>query len=82
MEYNNRGSLGKNKKPVEERNVNAPEYQGKCIVDNVEYYVSGWIRTNTNDNSKFFSLAFTPKEEKPKTNYIGSIKDMKDDIPF
>lgn len=81
MEYNNRGSLGKNKKPIEERNVNAPEYQGKCIVDNVEYYVSAWIRTNTNDNSKFFSLAFTPKDEKPQQSK-SSIRDIKDDIPF
>ena len=55
------GTLSRNKKREHDRQ---PEYRGSCTIDGVAYWLSGWVKEG--DDGKFFSLAFTPKEQ-PKS---------------
>ena len=80
MEYDNtnRGKLGRNLKPKSEK---SPEYTGRIIIEGKDYFLSGWIRTNSKDGSKFFSLTVSPFEDtKPAPQ--PSINELSDDIPF
>ncbi len=54
----NTGFLSRNKKCEHDRQ---PEFRGSCVVDGVEYWLSGWVKQG--DDGKFFSLAFTRKEK-------------------
>lgn len=69
------GVLFVNKKK-DENHPNWPDREGSCMVNGVEYWVSGWIKNGS--NGQFLSLAFKPKTaekldgkragERPKTN--------------
>lgn len=42
---------------------NHPDYKGSCLIDGVEYWVSGWLKVTA--RGKFLSMAFQPKEARP-----------------
>ena len=81
----NKGTLGKNKHKESDTH---PEYAGQLNVEGVEYWVSGWIKTNKESGEKFFSLAIKPKEarqEKPAPKAVPkghAMDDINSDIPF
>ena len=75
----NRGTLGKNKKPKSEK---SPEYTGQLNVNGVEYWVSGWVQTNSKTGEKFFSLAVNEKEEQKAQVQAPVADEFEDDIPF
>jgi hypothetical protein len=54
-----KGSLSRNQKREHDKR---PEFRGSCMVAGVEYWLSAWVR-ELNDGSKYFGLAFTPKEQ-------------------
>ncbi len=56
---NMRGVLFKN----ESENPKAPQYRGSCVINNVDYNVSGWIQTAKKSGDKFMSLKFELKGE-------------------
>jgi hypothetical protein len=77
--------LSRNKKRENDRQ---PEFKGSATIDGVAYWISGWVKQG--DDGKFFSLAFTPKEQPsakaaapnitpPRTNYDRALDD---EIPF
>lgn len=76
----NSGTLGKNTRREKDTH---PTHSGRCIVAGVEYWISAWVKEGQ-DGSKFFSLAFKPREEqqqapaKPAT----TAAEFDDDIPF
>ena len=82
-QYDNnlRGALFKNQKRTEERQ---PEYTGNCEIDGKEYWVSAWVRESKN-GQKFFSMAYTPKEQ-PVTSSVtavtSDVTNVNDSIPF
>lgn len=57
--YPNSGTLGKNQR--QRPNSKDPGYSGACEIVGVEYWISGWVKDGR-DGSKFFSLAFKPKD--------------------
>lgn len=59
----NKGTLGKNKRKTQDTH---PEYSGQINIDGVEYWLSGWVKTNANTNEKFFSLSVKRKDAKPE----------------
>ena len=80
MAYENKGILGKNKDKSKETH---PEYQGQINVDGVEYWLSAWVKTNSKDNSKFFSLSLTPKDRDVQAPTRRDVQPEEDsDIPF
>jgi hypothetical protein len=60
----NFGTLGKNRNP---KSSDSPPYTGSCQIDGKMYWISGWVRENKTDGSKFFSLSFRPKDQKHDT---------------
>lgn len=78
----NSGTLGRNDKKTQDKH---PDHRGSAIVDGVEYWLSAWIKTGPN-NSKFFSLAFTPKDESARRSNTPApartVDDLPDEIPF
>ena len=76
-----RGTLGKNLTPKDDK---SPQYTGKINIDGKEYWLSGWVNTNKDDGSKFFSLRVNPKEDKPKPQAKPKedFSDIDSDIPF
>ena len=76
----NKGILGKNKDKSKETH---PEYKGQINVDGVEYWLSAWVKTNSKDNSKFFSLSLTPKDRDVQAPTRRDVQPEEDsDIPF
>ena len=77
----NKGLLGKNTQKTKETH---PEYKGYINVEGKEYWLSGWVKTNNKDGSKFFSLAVTPKDRdvSQPTRREPTPTHMDDDIPF
>lgn len=61
MDYDNnlRGFLMKN---TEKEKDTQPDYKGSVVVDGVEYWLSGWIKTSKKGD-KFMSLSLQPKEQ-------------------
>ena len=78
-EYDNNlsGVLFKNDKKETEKH---PDYRGQAEVDNVEYWVSAWIKTAKSGN-KFMSLSFKPKEYNPESS-IPEPAPIDDSVPF
>lgn len=74
------GSLFINKRKTTDRH---PDRNGSCMINGVEYWVSGWIN-KTKVGDPWLSLSFTVKEEKPNTKPArdSNFDDMDDDIPF
>jgi hypothetical protein len=60
----NFGTLGKNRNP---KSADSPPYTGSCQIDGKMYWISGRVRENKSDGSKFFALSFRPKDQKPDT---------------
>ena len=56
----NTGTLGKNKNRKTDKH---PEYTGSVMVNGVEMWISAWVKENSKDGNKFFSLAFQPKDQ-------------------
>jgi len=57
---NMKGVLFKNDKG---ENANRPDYRGTCVINNVDYNVSGWIKASKKTGDKFMSLSFQAKGE-------------------
>lgn len=59
----NSGTLFRNDRATSDRH---PTHKGQATIGGVEYWVSGWTKeagpTAKNPGSRFFSLAFEPKE--------------------
>jgi len=77
----NSGTLGKNKNKREGKKH--PDYSGRCKIDGVPYWISGWIRSG--ERGQFLSLSFQKREEKSSVKNEskpdgGKVYD--DDIPF
>lgn len=67
------GTFGRNQRKQAD---NHPDFTGKCEIENVKYYINGWIKQG--QSGQFFSLSFRPVEPKqvPVSHDIG------EDIPF
>lgn len=75
----NSGTLGKNQRREKDSH---PTHSGQCVVDGKAFWISAWVKEGK-DGSKFFSLAFKPKEAKveaPPARQDDPVYD--DDIPF
>lgn len=81
-QYDNnlRGALFKNNKRTNEKQ---PEYTGNCEINGVEYRVSAWVK-ESQSGTKFFSMAYTPKEEQAVTSSVTTTPavDVNSEIPF
>jgi hypothetical protein len=58
---NNRGTLGRNKRREKDTH---PEFAGKCEIDGVGYWISGWVKEAQGE--RFFSLSFKRKDDAPQ----------------
>ena len=74
--YPNTGILSKNDRKEQ---PNHPDYKGQATVDEVEYWLSAWIKDGA--KGKFLSISFTPKEDKPKAS-VETPKPQTDDGPL
>jgi hypothetical protein len=72
------GTLGRNTRKEKETH---PTHTGRCVVDGKEYWISAWTKEG-NDGSKFFSLAFKPREEQAQQKPAPAGGEFDDDIPF
>lgn len=75
---NNTGALFKNKRREHDKQ---PEYTGNCEVNNVDYWISAWVR-ESKSGEKFFSISFTPKEQKSNVVQPAPQEDVNSEIPF
>lgn len=66
-----------------------PDRQGSAMIDGVEYWISGWLKTSA--KGPFLSLAFKRKDaaarpgaerDVPPKKPGGRNDDMNDDVPF
>jgi hypothetical protein len=67
----NRGTLGRNKRREKDTH---PEFTGKCDINGVEFWISGWVKESNGE--KFFSLSFKAKDASPP------VKQEPTDDPF
>lgn len=74
----NSGTLGKNTRREKDSH---PTHSGRCTVAGTEYWISAWVKEGT-DGSKFFSLAFKPREEQAQPQRQQPVDEFSDDIPF
>ena len=75
------GSLFRNDRKQQQ---NHPDHTGTAKIDGKEYFISAWVKTSGAGN-KYFSLAFSPKEQqaqKPQSQTPTDLKHYDDDIPF
>lgn len=86
MTYDNRnkGTLAKNDRKTEDKH---PDIAGQINVEGVDYWLNGWLKTNSRDGSKFYSLSVKMKDGdrpvKPQTPAAVVFGDSPDDdIPF
>jgi hypothetical protein len=66
----NTGVLAKNGMKVKD---NHPDARGRCNIEGMWYWISGWAKFNGNDGSKFQSLAFTAMTQEDVDKYINKI---------
>ena len=64
------GTLSRNEK--REEGTNQPEYRGKALINGIEFRISAWVKEY--EGRKFFSLAFSPPKEEPKTQASPELK--------
>ena len=57
---NMRGVLFKNDKNGNERR---PDYRGSCVINNVDFNVSGWKKVSQKSGDAYLSLKFEAKAE-------------------
>ena len=76
----NSGTLGKNLRKLQD---NHPSHSGACLIDGKPYWISAWVKDGP-EGSKFFSLAFKPKEDRqPAAEAPPRAPDeFNDEIPF
>lgn len=72
----NNGALFKAKA---NENPKWPQYEGSCMIDGAEYWISAWVKDGA--KGKFFSLAFKPKEARQEAKPRQGVS-VSDDIPF
>ncbi len=58
----NSGSLFRNETKTNER---GPDYSGTCMVDGVEHFFDGWLKT-ADSGKKWMSFSFKRKEKQPQ----------------
>jgi uncharacterized protein (DUF736 family) len=83
---NNTGALFKNDKKQTDRH---PDYKGSCEINNVQMWVSAWLKKDKNNNT-YMSLSFQPKEQQAQTQHNEANAyqpqpaqdDFDDEIPF
>lgn len=85
----NSGALFRNGK---KRSQNSPDHTGQAEIACPhcgavhETWISAWVKVAKNTQQKFFSLAFSPKENNttrtPAPENDKSFDDFDDDIPF
>ena len=78
----NRGTIGKNTRKEREEH---PDITGSINVEGVDYWLNGWLKTNQNDGSKFYSLTVRPKQAPTPTRHEEQKRNgyaPNDDIPF
>ena len=87
----NSGSLFKNDRKEQD---NHPDYAGSIMVDGVEYWLNGWLKSGA--KGKFFSLSVKPKQPRQerapaprradpddaRTSYGGRADELDSEIPF
>lgn len=89
----NRGTIAKNDRKEQDSH---PDIAGSINVAGVDYWINGWLKTNSRDGSKFYSLTVKPKQERAQQivnesrqqsygeasggGYSG--RDLDDQIPF
>lgn len=81
----NSGTLGANTRKEKDSH---PTHTGQCTIGGKRYWISAWVKTGR-DNSRFFSLAFKPMEQRggasrppPAQEPPPAPADFDDDIPF
>lgn len=57
----NRGIIAKNERKTED---NHPDIAGSINVNGTDFWLNGWLKTNSKDGSKFYSLTVKPKQER------------------
>ena len=81
------GSLWVNDRKTKD---NQPSHQGSIKIDGVEYWMSAWVK-KTNTGKKFFSMAFTKKDDQPSgttsnpnrnSQPKSGMDDFDEDVPF
>lgn len=55
------GSIFPNDKKTEDAQ---PDFRGSCLINGVEFWLSGWHRESKEGGRKYIGLQFTLKEEK------------------
>jgi hypothetical protein len=74
----NSGTLGKNHRKEKDSH---PSHTGKCEIDGKAYWISAWVKDG-NNNEKFFSLSFKPKDEQAPAPSRAAVHPADEDIPF
>jgi hypothetical protein len=76
----NSGTLGKNQRREKDSH---PTHTGRCVIDGKEFWISAWVKDGR-EGSKFFSLAFKPKESNDRQTPASApaVTGFDDDIPF
>jgi hypothetical protein len=54
----NKGTIAKNNRKEAD---NHPDIAGQINVAGVDYWINGWLKTNSQDGTKFYSLSVKPK---------------------
>lgn len=90
----NRGTIAKNDRKEKDSH---PDIAGSINVEGTDYWINGWLKTNSRDGSKFYSLTVKPKDQRareiqreqgmydrddPRTQGSYGGGEMSDDIPF
>ncbi len=79
---NNSGVIFKNDK---KGNESWPDYQGKAVVDGVEYYTSVWVK-KSKEGKMFMSQSFKPVVQTSVTDQheqkMAQNSEPDDDMPF
>lgn len=68
---NNTGTLAANRMRTKDSHPNA---RGKCQVKGIWYWISGWNKMSSSDNSRFVSLAFTEMSQEDVDKYINKVE--------
>lgn len=87
---NMKGVLFRNDK---QGNDKRPDYRGSCVIDNIDYNISAWIKTSQKSGDRFMSLKIEPKGEgrlsrtgepqrQPTKQPDPVVNDFDDDMPF
>lgn len=86
----NKGTIAKNERKTEDKH---PDIAGSLNVDGKDFWINGWLKTNSRDGSKFYSLSVKPKQERAQeirreaerpsyAEQSGGGRPLDDEIPF